>query len=46
MLGDIMKTYFREYRLRRAQVRMLHISLRDGWRLVDVIFVLTGKVIG
>ena len=41
-----MKTYLQECRLRRAQVLMLHIGLGDGWRLVDVVFVLTGKVIG
>jgi hypothetical protein len=44
MLGDIMKTYFRNLNLRITQVQMLHVSLGDGWRVVDVVYVLTGKV--
>ena len=36
----------REIKMRISQVRMLHIGLGGGWHLMDVIYVLTGKVIG
>ena len=36
----------REIKMRMFQVRMLHITLGGGWHLVDVIYVLTGNVIG
>ena len=36
----------REIKMRILQVRMLHIGLGGGWHLMDVVYVLTGKVIG
>jgi hypothetical protein len=31
---------------RAKEVKMLHICLGDGWRIVDVIFVITGRIYG
>lgn len=35
---------FKEIKNRIAVVKLLHISLNDGWRLMDVLYVLTGKI--
>ena len=39
-----MQRYFRDLNLRITQVQMLHVGLGDGWRLVDVVYVLTGRI--
>ena len=40
-----MAAYWLRINQRITQVQMLHIALHDSWRLMDVIFILTGKVI-
>lgn len=36
--------YFKRVKQRKAEITMLHIGLNDGWRLIDVVFLLTGWV--
>ena len=40
-----MKTWIKNMSIRKAVVKMLHIGLNDSWRLMDVIYVLTGRVV-
>jgi D-alanyl-lipoteichoic acid acyltransferase DltB (MBOAT superfamily) len=42
-----MRTWIKNVKTRRAEIAMLHIGLNSGfWHPMDVIFVLTGWVIG
>jgi hypothetical protein len=42
----MLKQWCTDVKNRLVIVRMLNISLNDGWRLVDVWFLLTGRVYG
>ena len=42
----LIKNYLKSVRQRRVEIAMLHIGLNDHWRIVDVVFLLTGVVLG
>lgn len=38
--------YRKNVKIRIAEIKMLHIGLNDTWRLLDLWFVLTGRIYG
>ena len=42
----MIKNYLKNMHQRRVEIAMLHIGLNDHWRIVDVVFLLTGVVLG
>lgn len=39
------KKYLKRVKQRKAEIEMLHIGLNDGWRVMDIFFLLTGKIL-